>query len=139
MSAYHKLLTQPQRGDLAALVPAAAAAAGGLQLYRHNYTSSAGQQCSTLHSVVRSPRGDGSEGFVLLMPLDGSNRAAAALAAAAGVALAGHLRGSRWLAKDAVLVFTDAACGTVESAEASHGLGSPHGSGILCCMAPTCA
>jgi hypothetical protein len=119
VSANNQLQTQLQQGDLAALVQAAAAAAGGLQLYRQNYTSGSGQQCSTLHSVVRSPRGDGSEGFVLLMPLDSSNRAAAALAAAAGMALAGHLRGSRWLAKDAVLVFTDAACGTVESADVS--------------------
>ncbi|KAL4859670.1 Glycosylphosphatidylinositol anchor attachment 1 protein [Chlorella vulgaris] len=75
--------------------------------------------CRTLHTVVRSRRGEGSEGYLLLIPLNSSAPAAATLAAAAGVALAGHLQRSSWLAKDAVLLFADtASCTAEESAEA---------------------
>lgn len=54
-----------------------------------------------------------------MLPLDAQRQPrAAALAAAAGAALAGHLSRSGWLAKDVVLLFADgAACGALESAE----------------------
>lgn len=103
-----------------ARVARAAAAAAGLELHQHNFTSStrAGRQCSTLHTVVRALRGDGAEGFVLALPLDAAAAPrAAALAAAAGAALAGHLRRSGWLAKDAVLLFLDAGCGSQAGAQ----------------------
>lgn len=89
-----------------------------LTMHRHDFTSTAvvnrsspAAQCSTWHSVARSPRGDGGEGFVLLLPLDARRPAAAALAAAVGTAAAAHLHRSGWLAKDMALVFVDASCG----------------------------
>ncbi|KAL4437170.1 hypothetical protein ABPG75_004309 [Micractinium tetrahymenae] len=126
MAAYQQALPAAADGDLAASVAAAAAAVSAampsarpaLAFHQHSYSTTAGgssntaaAQCSTLHTVVRSPRGDGSEGFVLLLPLDARRPAAAALAAAVGTATADHLRQSGWLAKDAALVFVDAACG----------------------------
>lgn len=109
-------------------VARAAAAAAGLDLYQHHFalptagskssSSSQVRQCSTLHMVVRAPRGDGTEAFVLALPLDAAAAPrAAALAAAAGAALAGHLRRSGWLAKDTVLLFLDAGCGAEAGAQ----------------------
>lgn len=121
--------------DPLALV-AAAAAPAGLDLYRFNFSSptpaaaatsgdhsmkqqqqAAPRQCSTLHGVVRSARGDGGESFLLMLPVDSGSPRAAALAAATGAAIAEHLQRSAWLAKDAVLLFADAACGAEASAQ----------------------
>ncbi|KAL4423490.1 hypothetical protein ABPG77_003623 [Micractinium sp. CCAP 211/92] len=134
MAGYEQALHPAAAGDLAATVAAAAAAVAtamragpALTFHQHNYTSNAGSSsgtaaalCSTWHTVARSPRGDGSEGFVLLLPLHARRPAAAALAAALGTAAAAHLRQSGWLAKDAVLVFVDASCGggALEGAQA---------------------
>ena len=88
------------------------AAGPRLAFHRHAFNAStSGAACATLHAVARAPRGDGSEGVVLALPLDTRDAAAAAFAAAVGAATAVHLRQSGWLAKDAVLLFVDAACG----------------------------
>lgn len=124
MAAFQQLQPRSSSGRTYADIARAVTATAGLDLYQHNFTLGSGssggssRRCSTLHAVVRAPRGDGSEGFVLMLPLDTStNPRAASLAAAAGVSIAGHLQRSRWLAKDAVLLFTDAACGAQASAQ----------------------
>lgn len=141
LTAYQRALPLANSGSsIAGLVRAAADAVGDslpsagppLAFYQHNFTTIGGRQCSTLHTVVRPQRGDGSEGFVLLMPFNAggsaassgahtAGSAAAALSAAAGVATAAHLRGAAWLAKDAVLVFADTGCaGIDEGAQVWH-------------------
>jgi hypothetical protein len=87
-------------------------------------SSNAGSQgvpsssCSSLHTVVRSPRGDGSEGIVLAFPVrvqaDGWT---AALALTLGLAAAQHLRSLTWLPKDVALLFLDATCDPLQGAE----------------------
>lgn len=126
LASHQQLLAGSGPADFQSLVSTAAAAAAplaaGLQFYHHAFNGGDGKRCSTLHAVVRTPRGDGSEGFVLMLPLDCRQRAASALAAAAGVTAAAHLRQSGWLAKDAVLLFADAAaCTAEESAEVRAG------------------
>ncbi|EFN58972.1 hypothetical protein CHLNCDRAFT_49782 [Chlorella variabilis] len=138
LAALQRLQAGGSATDFPQLVRTAAAAmasfASALEFYQHNFSASslgdgpggadsssgsAPRQCRSMHAVVRTPRGDGNEGYVLMLPLDASRPAAAALAAAAGVAALGHLRSSRWLAKDAVLLFADTqACGAEESAQA---------------------
>lgn len=144
VAAFQRLQQLPpqEAADPLALVGAAAAPAG-LELYRFNFSSptpavnpsrkgSLQQQqqqqpaplhCSTLHGVVRSPRGDGGESFLLMLPLHSGSPRAAALAAATGAGIAEHLRRSAWLAKDALLLFTDAACGAEASAEVGLTIG----------------
>eukprot|EP00887_Chlorella_sp_A99_P005205 scaffold1.g5205.t1 len=122
LAAHRQLIQEPGPLDLTELARAAAAkVAPDLAFHHHNVTfasRTASWRCATLHTVVRAPASDGSEGLVLWVTAgDGTARDGggapsarappAALAAAVGVAAARHLQSVTWLAKDVVVAFAD--------------------------------
>ena len=85
--------------------------------------------CTHLHTIMPSPRGDGSEALALFTPIgvdarrkpgvgsiQRSDAYTDAAALAVGLALTQYLAQVPWLARDFVWVIPDARCGLVESA-----------------------
>eukprot|EP00241_Pyramimonas_parkeae_P003859 CAMPEP_0114231826 /NCGR_PEP_ID=MMETSP0058-20121206/4266_1 /TAXON_ID=36894 /ORGANISM="Pyramimonas parkeae, CCMP726" /LENGTH=661 /DNA_ID=CAMNT_0001343231 /DNA_START=69 /DNA_END=2051 /DNA_ORIENTATION=+ len=66
-------------------------------------TSNSMSELSTnLFAIVRSQRGDGTEGLVLVTPIGGEEDAASGLAAALGLSIVRYLASVPWLARDVV-------------------------------------
>lgn len=72
-------------------------------------------ECDLVQTVVRAPRGDGTEGLAILFLVDMEQPTAATI----GSATVNHFsKHAEWLAKDLVVVFANtAACDPLESAE----------------------
>eukprot|EP00878_Enallax_costatus_P015128 GHUV01015840.1.p1 GENE.GHUV01015840.1~~GHUV01015840.1.p1 ORF type:complete len:232 (+),score=58.57 GHUV01015840.1:1366-2061(+) len=84
-------------------------------------------QCTNVHTVLESRRGDGKEALALVTPINhqqfatdyDQDASGVQLALSLGFAVLHHLKtAAPWLAKDVIWVLPDASCGLVESMQA---------------------
>lgn len=98
----------------------------GMTTHWQTFTTPGRRQCRSLHGILRSPRGDGTEGLLLATPFAlrasatghpgfTQSRGGAASAAAVAAALAAHLSSVPWMSKDLVWLLPDALCGVQPS------------------------
>ena len=97
--------------------------------FQHFPSHVAHHNCTNVHAIARSPRGDGSEAVVLVTPVStacistGSKCEmqtieGAATALSVGLGMFEYMTTVQWLAKDFVWLVPDSSCGVVESVSA---------------------